>query len=34
MLIEHIEGDYDNAVGLPVGAVLECLKSFETETAV
>ncbi len=27
-LVDHIEGDYDNVVGLPVSAVLEVLKSF------
>lgn len=27
-LVDHIEGDYDNVVGLPVAAVLEVLKHF------
>ena len=28
-LVAHIEGDYDNVIGLPVTAVLEALKRFE-----
>ncbi|MBI4086793.1 septum formation inhibitor Maf [Candidatus Kaiserbacteria bacterium] len=28
-LVDHVEGDYDNVVGLPVAAVLHALKDFE-----
>jgi septum formation protein len=28
-LVDHIDGDYDNVVGLPLTALIECLKEFD-----